>query len=447
MSIAFMILLQVVLIALNAIFACAEIAVISMNDRKLAKLAAEGDKRAIRLARLTSQPARFLATIQVAITLSGFLGSAFAADNFSDGLVAWLVGLGVSIPVQTLDTLAVILITIILSYFTLVFGELVPKRIAMRKAEALALGMSALIGAIAKIFTPIVWLLTASTNAILRLLGIDPNAEDEKISEEEIRMMVDVGSEKGAIDHQEKEFIQNVFEFDDLTAGEIVTHRTETSMLWLEESMEDWAHTIHSSRHTLYPVCSDSVDNIVGILNAKDYFRLEDKSRETVMKKAVKPAYFVPESVKADLLFRNMKHSRNNLAIVLDEHGGMSGIVTMNDLVQQLVGDWENDQPATADTPSMEQIDTKTWKVHGNITIEELSDTIGVSLPKEDYNTFNGLVFDTLGAIPQDGETIALEAFGLSIQVTEIREHQIEKAVVCLQERLEPEDKPNTSPE
>ena len=218
-SILFMILLQVFLILLNAVFASAEIAVISINDAKLAQMAAEGDKRAVRLARLTSQPARFLATIQVAITLSGFLGSAFAAENFSDGLVNWLVSLGVGVPAATLDAIAVVIITLVLSYFTLIFGELVPKRVAMRKAESLALGISGLISAIAKLFAPIVWFLTASTNAVLRLLGIDPNAEEETVSEEEIRMMVDVGNQKGTIDHEEKQFIQNVFEFDDLTAG------------------------------------------------------------------------------------------------------------------------------------------------------------------------------------------------------------------------------------
>lgn len=184
------------MIALNAVFACAEIAVIPMNDSKLAKLAAAGDKCAVRLARLTSQPARFLATIQVAITLSGFLGSDFAAENFSDGLVNWLIGLGVTIPTAPLDAIAVVVITIVLSYFTLIFGELVPKRVAMRKAEALALGMSALINGIAKIFAPIVWFLTISTNAILRLWGIDPNVADDEVSEEEIRMMVDVGAKK-----------------------------------------------------------------------------------------------------------------------------------------------------------------------------------------------------------------------------------------------------------
>ena len=246
-------------------------------------MADQGDKRAKRLFRLTREPAKFLATIQVAITLSGFLGSAFAADNFSDPLVDWVINLGITVPRATLDTIAVVLITLILSYFTLVFGELVPKRVAMKKAEALGLGISGLIRGISIVFKPIVWFLSASTDAVLRLLGIDPNEEDEQVSEEEIRMMVDAGSEKGAIDEQEKEFIQNVFEFDDLTAREIAVHRTDVTMLWVEDSMEEWNKTIHNSRHTLYPVCGDSADNIIGILNAKDFFRLDDKGRESVM--------------------------------------------------------------------------------------------------------------------------------------------------------------------
>ena len=329
----FMIILQVVLILLNAVFACAEIAIISMNDTKLAKMAADGDKRAIRLAKLTSQPARFLATIQVAITLSGFLGSAFAAENFSGVIVDFLVGLGVTIPVNILDSAAVILITIILSYFTLVFGELLPKQIAMRKTETLALGLSGLISTISKVFAPLVSLLTVSTNGLLRLIGIDPDAQEDHVSEEEIRMMVDVGSEKGTIDFEEKEFIQNVFEFDDLSAEETMTHRTDVVMLDLDDSMEVWKEIIFNSRHTLYPVCEGTADNVVGILNSKDYFRLEDKSRENVMEQAVRPAYFVLDTVKADILFRNMKKERQTLAVVLDEYGGMSGIITMNDLV------------------------------------------------------------------------------------------------------------------
>ena len=434
-SIPLLLLLQVVLIFLNAFFACAEIAVISMNENKLAKMALAGDKRAVRLVRLTSQPARFLATIQVAITLSGFLGSAFAADNFSGRLVGWLVGLGVSIPVGTLDTIAVILITIILSFFTLVFGELVPKRIAMRKAEPLALAMSAIIETISKIFAPIVWLLTASTNGILRLLGIDPNAESDEVSEEEIRMMVDVGSEKGTIDREEKEFIQNVFEFDDLVAGEIATHRTEVALLWMDESMEQWEQTIHESRHSLYPVCNESVDDIVGVLNAKDYFRLEDKSRENVMDLAVRPGYFVPESVKADVLFRNMKFTRNRMAIVLDEYGGISGIVTMNDLLEQLVGEFDDDWDlAPVNTPLIERLDSKTWKLNGSAPLEDVSEAIGVSLPTDEYDTFGGLIFGAHGVIPEDGSVFEIETAGLVIKVIEISDHRVKKAIVCLEE-------------
>jgi len=438
-SIVFMILLQVFLIALNAIFACAEIAVISMNDNKLEKMADEGDKRAIRLVNLTSQPAKFLATIQVAITLSGFLGSAFAAENFSDILVQWVLSFGVNIPAATLDAVAVVVITLILSYFTLVFGELVPKRVAMNKAESLALGLSGLISGIAKIFKPIVWLLTASTNGVLRLMGIDPSEENEEVGEEEIRMMVDAGNEKGAIDNEEKEFINNVFEFDNLTAGEIATHRTEVDVLMTEDTDEEWAEVIHGSRHTLYVVCGETVDDVVGVLNAKDYFRLEDRSRETVMKHAVKPAYFVPENVKADVLFRNMKYNRNKMAVVLDEYGGMSGIVTITDLVEQLVGDLDGGITED-DTECIKQIEPDLWKIGGRALLEDVSDALGVKLVCYEYETFNGLIFGALGAVPQDGSSIEIETQGLLIQTSDISDHQVKTAVVRVLPKNEDEE-------
>ena len=427
-SIIFMILLQVVLIGLNAVFACAEIAIISVNDNKLAKMAAEGDKRAVRLAKLTSQPARFLATIQVAITLSGFLGSAFAAENFSDVLVDWLIGLGVPVSAKVLDSVAVIFITIILSYFTLVFGELVPKQVAMRNSESLALGISGLITTISKVFAPLVSFLTFSTNAVIRLMGIDPNAEDDEVSEEEIRMMVDVGSEKGTIDNQEREFIQNVFEFDDISAEEIVTRRQDVDILDLEDSMEIWKEIIFGTGHTLYPVCEGSADKIVGILNAKKYFRLEDKSRESVMEQAVSPAYFVPDKVKADALFRNMKKDRQVMAVALDEYGGLTGIITMNDLVAQLVGDIEYDEEA--EEKLIVKLDDNTWKVHGSALLEELSEQIGVVLPCEDYETFNGLVFHELESIPEDGADAEFEVVGLHVKVIEVQNHLVEAAYV-----------------
>jgi len=419
----------------NAIFACAEIAVISMNDNKLAKLTAAGNKRAVRLSELTKQPARFLATIQVGITFAGFLGSAFAADNFSDKLVSWIVGLGVPIPESTLDSIAVIIITLILSYFTLVLGELVPKRIAMRNAEKLALGISGFVYFISKIFAPLVSLLTLSTNGLLRLIGIDPQAVDDEITEEEIRMMVDEGSEKGAIDMDEKEMIQNIFDFDDKTAADIMTHRTEVAVLWLDENEEQWEKTIFETRHSVYPVCDETMDNVVGILKVKDYFRLKDKTRENIIKKAVKPAYFVPETVKADILFHNMQKNRKHFAIVLDEYGGMDGIITMNDLLEELVGDLEDDASVPEEPPIIERMDSKTWKIQGVAPLGEVSKELGVMLPEEDYDTFGGFVFGLLGYVPDDGETPTVEEFGLVIKVTEIKEHQLEKAIVCLQEQ------------
>lgn len=428
-----LLLLQVVLIALNAVFAAAEIAIVSMNDNKMAKMAKEGNKKAARLVKLTSQPSRFLATIQIAITLAGFLGAASAAESFSDVIVEAVMKTGISTPENLLNSVVVFLITLIISFLNIVFGELVPKRIAMRNPESFALGISGLIFAISKIFKPIVWLLTASTNLVLRLFKIDPNENDDEVSEEDIRMMVDVGSENGTIDRTEKEFIQNVFEFDDLTAGEVAVHRTEVSLLWLDESPEDWDKTIHGSRHKIYPVCNETVDNVVGILNAKDYFRLGTKDRETVMKKAVHPAYFVPESVKLDVLFQNMKKSRNSFAVVLDEYGGTTGIITINDLVEQLVGDFDyDDSNEPKPIEAIESLDSKTWKIIGNPALDDIEDALGISLKTEECDTFSGLVFEALGLIPDDGcKPFEVETDGLVIKVLKVKNHQVQTAVVC----------------
>ena len=441
-SIWFLLLLQAVLIALNAIFACAEIAVLSINEVKLERMAEQGDKRAKRLFKLTREPAKFLSTIQVAITLSGFLGSAFAAENFSDPLVDWILSMGVAIPRATLSTLALILITLILSYFTLVFGELVPKRVAMKRAEALGLGISGLVSSISVAFKPIVWFLSVSTNGILRLMGIDPNETEEQVSEEEIRMMVDAGSEKGAIDEQEKEFIENVFEFDDLTAEEIATHRTDVTILWKEDDMSQWDETIHESRHTLYPVCEDSPDNVIGTLNAKDYFRLRDKSRENVLA-LVKPAFFVPETIKADVLFRKMKKTRNNMAVVLDEYGGMEGIITLNDLVERLVGDLGEDTPEEeAAEPHIEQLDGNTWAIIGNVDLYDIEQALDVDIGLEEVDTFTGLVFNELDMVPGDGDqNIELDFKGLHIRITRVEDHQIVYAEVTKLDTPEETDK------
>lgn len=438
-SLIFLLLLQAVLIFLNAVFASAEIAVLSINETKLERMAQEGNNRAKRLFRLTREPARFLATIQVAITLSGFLGSAFAADNFSEPLVDWILSLGVNIPRATLDAAAVIVITLVLSYFTLIFGELVPKRIAMKKPEQLAMGISGLVSGISIVFKPVVSFLSISTNLVLCLCGIDPNEEEEKVSEEEIRMMVDAGSEKGTIDHQEKEFIQNVFEFNDIMVESIATHRTDVTILWMEEDMDSWAETIHNSRHTRYPVCDGSPDNVVGVLNAKDYFRLEDKSRENVLQKAVYPAYFVLETTKADVLFKNMKANKKSMAIIIDEYGGMTGIVTLYDLIEELVGDLE-DEPLEYknEDPYIEKVDENTWQVKGNVELEDIEEALKVEIASAEFDTFTGLVFEELGRIPEDGEQdINLKIQDIQVHISSVKDHQIEKAEIKISAKEE----------
>ncbi len=433
-SIGFLLLFQAFLIGLNAIFASAEIAVLSINEAKLERMANDGNNKAKRLFKLTREPAKFLATIQVAITLSGFLGSAFAADNFSEPLVDWVLSLGVALPRATLDAIAVVVITLILSYFTLIFGELVPKRLAMKKSEQIAMGISGLVSGIAVAFRPIVWFLSISTNVVLRLCGIDPNEVEDEVSEEEIRMMVDVGSEKGTIDTQEKEFIQNVFEFNDITAEDVAIHRTDVAILWMEDRLDVWEKIIITERHTLYPVCEGSPDKIIGVLNAKDYFPIKEKTKENILAVAVRPAYFVPATLKADVLFRNMKKTHNSMAVVMDEHGGTVGIVTLHDLIEELVGDLNNDTAVVTESdPYIEKAGDNTWKLYGNVPLEDLEEALGIELRTENYDTFTGMVFDVLEEIPNDGEKeISLELPDMVVCILKIEEHQITEAVISL---------------
>lgn len=434
-SLIWLILLQLVFIFLNAIFACAEIAVISMNDNRLAQLTAAGDRRAQRLSRLTAQPAGFLATIQVGITLVNLLSSAVATENFSDRLSDWFLQLGLAVPKTAVHILSMTVITILLTYFTVLLGELIPKRLAMKKAESIALGMSGLIYWVSKAFTPAVWLFTVSTNGLLRLMGVDPNSAEDSDPEEEIRMLLDAGKQQGTIQPEEQSMIQNIFEFDDLSAEDLMTHRTEVVLLWLEESDEQWEQTIYRNRHSAYPICDGSPDKVVGILDAGRYLRLKDTSRKSVMLHAVKPAYFVPESVRADVLFQTMKKTHTYFAVVVDEYGGMSGVVTISDLLEQLVGDLDEDDDSLAKAqPAIQRLDDLTWCIRGVAPLDEVSARLGVSLPAEEYESFNSFVFSLLGMIPSDGSTPELEACGLTIKVTQIRGHRLESAVVRLSE-------------
>ena len=321
-----------------------------------------------------------------------------------------------------------------------------PKRVAMKKAEQLALAMSTMISFIAKLCAPLVWLLTVSTNGVLRLIGIDPKADDEEVGEEDIRLMVDAGSRSGTIDEEDKEMIQNIFEFDDLPVGEFATHRRDVAMLWMEDSAEAWKKTINETRFSNYPICDESVDNVIGVLKAKEYFRLRDKTRENVMKNAVVQPCFVPEGVRADVLFKRMKQTRDHFAIVLDEQGGMAGIVTMNDLLEQLVGDLDDENAQPQETPEIEKVDENKWEIKGSAPLEEVAEELGVTLPVDEYDTFGGFVFANYGSVPDDGTTFEIEAESLAISVAEIVDHRIEKAFVSVMKENEKDEEVGGEP-
>ena len=421
-------IIQIVLIAVNALFASSEIAVISMSEARLKMLSEEGDKRADRLLNLTKQPAKFLATIQVAITLAGLLGGAFAAENFADPIVDLILSLGVSAPRSALHSAVVFLITLVLTYFSIVFGELVPKRLAMKKTESLSLSLSGILFFMSKICAPLVFLLTVSTNALLRLLGIDPNQNEEVVTEDEIKMMLMEGSQQGTIENDENEIIQNVFDMNDTSAEEVSTRRRDVVCLYLEDDMSVWADTIRNSHYTYFPVCGESQDDVVGVLNTKDYFRLDDLSRKSVMKNAVDKPFFVPEGIRADQLFSRMKQERKYFAIVIDEYGGMSGIVTVHDLMEELVGDMDDED--TVREVEIRQLNDSRWEIRGSADLEEVAEKLGVQLPTDEHETFNGLVCGIVGRVPDEGEQFSCEGYGLKIDVKNVTGHRVETAVV-----------------
>lgn len=423
-------ILQLVLILLNAVFACAEIAVVSMNAAKLAKLKEQGNRNAKCLSKLTAQPSRFLSTIQVAITLAGFLGSAFAADNFAGPIVEALLPLGLPLSRETLHTLSLITVTLILSYFTIIFGELVPKRIAMKKSEAISLILARPLWVVYKLFAPLVFLLTISTNLVLRLLRMDPNADEDPITEEEIRLMVDAGNKKGTIDADEKELIKNAFKFDDFTAGELCVHRTEVVMLGLDDSEAEWERIITENPYRRFPIYGDNSDDIRGVLDEKDYFRLSDRSRRSVMKNAVHKPFCVPDSIKADDLFRKMKQEKRYFAIVIDEYGGMYGILTMTDLLEALAGNFG--EPSDKVEADIKNTGENEWLISGSAPLEEVAEILKLDMPTDDYETFSGYVIGLTGIIPEDDASFEIDTDRMKIRVTEIRDRRIGLAEVTL---------------
>lgn len=431
------IILQIVLIFLNAVFAAAEIAVVSTNSAKLEKMAEDGDKKAKKLFSLTKNPSKFLSTIQVAITLAGLLGSAYAADNFAGPLVEWIISWGVKIPADTLNSICVFVITLILSYFSIVFGELVPKRLAMRNAEKMALGMSGMLKFVSCVFAPFVWILTKSTNGLLRLLHINPDEQDDAVTEEEIRMMLDTGSEKGTIDSMENEMIQNVFEFDDVSISEVCTHRRDVAILYKEDSISEWKQTMAETRHGFYPICGEDSDDVIGVLDSKKFFRIEVSSVEAAIRAAAEKPYFVPENMKADVLFQNMKETRNYFAIVIDEYGGMSGVVTIHDLLELLVGDLADKEDEYVE--EIQKTGENEWRIAGSASLEKVGEELDLTFDTEDCDTFGGYIFGLLGAVPDDGSTFELETDDLKIRVDAVEDHRIESTVVQKKEKPEQE--------
>lgn len=423
------VVLLVVLIFLNAVFASAEIAVISMNDAKLSKMTADGDKRAIRLTALVSEPSRFLATIQVAITLAGLLSSAFAADKFAAPIVEKIMSTGVTVSESLISNIAVIVITVILAYFNLVFGELLPKRIAMKKAEQMALGMSGLLYTVSKVFKPIVFILTASTNLILRLFGINPNETDDLVSEEEIRMLLAQGMEQGTIKNSQSEMIQNVFEFDDIILEQICTHRIDVVSLNIDDDLAQWNKMIDENRYSFFPVYNENHEDIVGVLDTKDYFRLENKTKESVLKNAVDKPYFVPDSMKANALFNEMRNSRKYFAVVVDEYGGLAGIITLHDLLETIVGDmYEEEEVQKPD--AVQKLSDNSWCVYGSAEISDVIQALQIEIPSGSFETFNGYVCSLIDRIPENGEHFECESEKLRIEVHSVSNHMIDKATV-----------------
>jgi len=422
-------LLLMLLVALNAFFAATEIALISLNDNKIRYMAEEGNKKASLLIKILGEPSKFLATIQIGITLAGFLASAFAADTFAGPLVELIKKTNLPISETVLKNVSVILITIILSYFTLVFGELVPKRLAMKKAESISFFVVTPLRALSTITSPFVKLLTVSTNFIVRLFGIDPAAEEEMVTEEEIRMLVDVGEEKGAIDESEKEMINNIFEFDNKVVSDIMTHRTEIVGIPTSASIKDIIEIVKSAKFTRYPVYEDNIDDIIGILNIKDLIQLTEDRNQFDLNQIIRQPYYVPASKKADELFRELQSTKTHMAVAIDEYGGTAGIVTIEDLLEEIVGNIFDEYDV--EEKEFEKIDDNTFIINGVASLDRVTEFLKVDLPIDDYDTLSGFLIGQLGRIPEAGETPVVEYDEIIFKVEEIEEKRIAKVKAC----------------
>lgn len=433
------ILVIIILILLNAFFAATEIAFISLNDAKIDIKAKEGDKKAKKIKDMLINPSKFLATIQIGITLAGFLSSAFASETFASELAPILNSWIPQIGIVAWNNIAIIVITIILSYFTLIFGELVPKRLAMKNCEKIAYATIGIIKGISVVTGPFVKFLTFSTNIVSKLFGVSEN-EEETVTEEEIRMMVDVGEEKGTIEEEEKNMINNVFEFDDKVVSEIMTPRTKIFALDMELTISEVLNELSEDfKYSRVPVYDEQIDNIVGIVYLKDIL-LSSKNKNTKMKSLVREAYFVPETKPINDLFSELRKNRKQIAIAIDEYGGTSGIVTMEDILEEIVGEIYDEYDEVEKIE--EKVDENTYIFSGNIAIYEIEDILDVDIEEGDYDTLSGYLVEKLGRIPTEKDKGAvIETEDVVYKIENVKERRITKIKACKVGKVEEETK------
>ena len=432
----------IILIGLNAYFAATEIAYISLNDAKIEKQAKEGNKKAKQIQKMLKTPSKFLATIQIGITLAGFLSSAFASDTFAEMLAPNLYQLMPFISLSAWKNISIIVITIILSFFTLIFGELVPKRLAMKHYEKIAFATIGVIRAISIVTSPFVKLLTVCTNGVSKLFGVGEN-EEESVTEEEIKMMVSQGQEKGTIKREEQELINNVFELNDITVSEIMRHRKDIFAVDINISTEELLEELSQEeyRYSRIPVYEETIDEIKGILYVKDVLKNINKKSFKV-KNVVKEAYFVSQNRLINEVFRELQKNKKQIAIILDEYGGTAGLITMEDILEELVGDIYDEYDE--EEKEFEKIDDNTYILSGSLPIYDVNKLLDADIPEGDYDTISGYLQDKLGRIPEDDEEPPIiDTEKVTYKIEEYEDRRIIKIKACKNNVEEPEEDNN----
>lgn len=422
-------LFLLILTIANAFFAGAEMATVSVNKNKIKMLAENGNKNAQLLQELLKEPTKFLSTIQVAITLSGFLASASAATSFSAPLDILMTKLGIPYG----ETIAIIIVTVVLSFFTLVFGELVPKRIALQKAEAISLFTIKPVLFISRLTSPFIKLLSFSTGLVLQVLGMKAENLEENISKEEIKSMVEAGQANGVFNETEKEMINSIFEFDDILASEIMIPRTDVCSIDIDASIGEYLDELLETKHSRIPVFEEDIDNIIGVLYIKDLIlEARNKGFENVdIRSILRKPYLVPESKNIDTLFKEMQKSKKYIAILIDEYGGFSGIVTMEDLVEEVMGNIDDEYDDNE--PKLEKIDNHIYLVDGLYPVDELIDILNIDIVSKNHNTISGYLIDTLGEIPDNSYLDKeIKINNTIFKIKSIKENRIDKIELIL---------------